>query len=947
MVNRRVLQKEENGKEEDSTLLRFEPDAKSQAANLIFITVVKITGRATGKKVLPSCPPEEALYHPELMVCFVTFLQIQQREEFPLHLENLNSTICSLEIPLSECYYQDGDLVIGGLITVRTAEGRSKDDFTKQPFEGRFDAHSHGSIANTASMVPNMKLPKPVVLRLPNPMNYQNVMAFVFAISEINRNLEILPNVTLGFHIVDPCLEENLAVKGMSEMISTISLLKPIPNYRCGISPNLVGFVDSASSAMSLLLARVFGIYRIPQISYGSMDPVLSDKVQFPYFYRTVPSDTAQYRAIVKLVKYFGWSWVGILVSDDESGLRASQMIQAELKKHGYCVAFLEFIQLHSVFDYDVTGSIITSLRSTSANVVIVYGERNYIRTLQILLYMYPISEKVWIISSQWDVSAGTGFEVLSLQPFNGSLAFTLHSRTSPGFEEFSLRVNPASYPKDIFINQTWMELYDCNYWKNSGYFELCAGNETIQRADSSNINKYMSGYSYSIYNAVYALAHALHHMSSLEDEEQNIKDVQAWEIHEYLRNIHFTSTSGEDFYFNENGDINVAFDMLNWVISPDETRDSIQVGQFLHGSSQDLVMNEKMIRWNPSFVETPRSVCSESCNPGYRKSHRESQPSCCYDCIPCPEGEISNQTDMGTCIKCPEHLWPNINQDTCIHKLITYLSYEDSLGKSITVMSIVLFLVTCLVMIILVKHRNTPVVKANNRDLSFILLASLKMCFLCSLIFIGHPHKVTCILRQPVFGVTFSIAVSSILAKTVTVIIAFNATKPGSKLRKWMGSRTSNSILLSCSSTQVVICVVWLGSSPPFPHYNMTDEIDVIVAECQEGSQIGFYCVLGYMGLLATLSFIIAFLARNLPDVFNEATFITFSMLVFCSVWISFIPAYMSSKGKYVVAVEIFTILASSTGLLGCIFIPKCYIILLRPEMNSRNFVTKTINVK
>ncbi|KAM8921401.1 vomeronasal type-2 receptor 26-like [Pelodytes ibericus] len=218
-------------------------------------------------------------------------------------------------------------------------------------------------------------------------------------------------------------------------------------------------------------------------------------------------------------------------------------------------------------------------------------------------------------------------------------------------------------------------------------------------------------------------------------------------------------------------------------------------------------------------------------------------------------------------------------------------------------------------------------------------------MCFLCSLIFIGHPHKVTCILRQPVFGVTFSLSVSSILAKTVTVIIAFNATKPGSKLRNWVGSRTSNCILLFCPLIQVVICAVWLGSSPPFPHYNTADGIDVIVAECQEG--IGFSFVLGYMGCLASLSFIIAFLARNLPDVYNEAKFITFSMLVFCSVWISFIPAYLSTKGKYVVATEIFTILASGTGLLGCIFIPKCYIILLRPEMNSRFFLTKTNNVK
>uniref|UniRef100_A0A8C5MKM0 G-protein coupled receptors family 3 profile domain-containing protein n=1 Tax=Leptobrachium leishanense TaxID=445787 RepID=A0A8C5MKM0_9ANUR len=292
----------------------------------------------------------------------------------------------------------------------------------------------------------------------------------------------------------------------------------------------------------------------------------------------------------------------------------------------------------------------------------------------------------------------------------------------------------------------------------------------------------------------------------------------------------------------------------------------------------------------------------------------------------------------MDTCTKCPDHLWSNMNRDTCIPKMISYLSYEDLLGMCLTVVSVLLFLLTCLVTLILMKHRNTPVVKANNRNLSFILLISLKMCFLCSLIFIGYPHKVTCILRQTVFGITFSISVSAILAKTVTVVIAFNATNPRSRLKLWVGTRTSYLVLLICSSIQVIICVVWLGSSPPFPQENMQDKVGEIVAECNDGSQVAFYSVLGYMGFLAFVSFLIAFLARNLPDTFNEAKYITFSMLVFCSVvWISFIPAYLSTKGIYVVAMEIFAILASSFGLLGCIFIPKCYVILIRPEMNIK----------
>ncbi|XP_066486393.1 vomeronasal type-2 receptor 26-like [Tiliqua scincoides] len=285
-----------------------------------------------------------------------------------------------------------------------------------------------------------------------------------------------------------------------------------------------------------------------------------------------------------------------------------------------------------------------------------------------------------------------------------------------------------------------------------------------------------------------------------------------------------------------------------------------------------------------------PLSVCTESCHPGSRKNVKEGEPFCCYDCTPCPEGKISDKEVLATFL----------------------------------------------------KHHNTPIVKANNRSLTYALLVSLFLCFLSALLFIGHPQAVTCLLRQTAFGIIFSVAVSCVLAKTITVVLAFMATKPGSRMRKWVGTRLANSVVVSCSLLQAGICTVWLAMSPPSPDMDMHSVIGEIVLQCDERSPIMFYCVFGYLGLLASVSFSVAFFARKLPDSFNEAKFITFSMLVFCSVWLSFVPAYLSTKGKYMAAVEIFSILASSAGLLGCIFPPKCYIILLRPELNNREQLVK-----
>ncbi|CAJ0965687.1 unnamed protein product [Ranitomeya imitator] len=410
-----------------------------------------------------------------------------------------------------------------------------------------------------------------------------------------------------------------------------------------------------------------------------------------------------------------------------------------------------------------------------------------------------------------------------------------------------------------------------------------------------------------------------------------------------YIKAVDFETKHKTRIFFDDKGDPPAIYDIVNWQPSPTGSMEQKIVGSYDSRLPEGIRMkiNNADIIWS---TETPQSICSLSCPLGFRKATIPGKPTCCFKCVQCPKGEIANVTDAVECQKCSWDTWPNTQQDLCLPRTVEFLSYDEVMGISLAALSIVSSLIPIGALGIFIHCNTTPIVRANNWSLSCLLLVALFFCFLSSLAFIGYPHPEKCMLRQVAFGLAFTLCISCVLAKTITVVIAFKATKPGTRFQRWTGGKLSYSVIVICVLVQLSVCVTWLSSSPPFPEYDTQTASRVIILNCNEGSPFAFWIMLGYLGVLATVSFIVAFLARRLPDSFNEAKYITFSMLAFLCVWISFIPATLSSRGKYTVAMEIFAIISSSWAIVVCIFLPKCFIILFRPHLNVRQNLMRKV---
>ncbi|TSK38419.1 Extracellular calcium-sensing receptor [Bagarius yarrelli] len=759
-----------------------------------------------------------------------------------------------------------------------------------------------------------------------NFRTFRWTQTMLFAINEINQRTDLLPNTELGYVIYDSCFTISKAVEGTLTFLTGQD--EAVPNYRCGNGPPLAAMVGAGGCDLSVATARILGLYYFPQVSYSSSCSVLESRFQYPTFLRTIPSDEHQSVAMAQLVLNFGWTWVGTIASDDDYGKYGIKRFKEVVEEAGVCISFSETLPKFSA--PDTIKRIVNTISESTAKIIVVFSSDVDLRPLVEELLLHNITNRTWIASENWITSAiiAQQPEVMSL--LGGTIGFAITRANIPGLREHLLNIDPY---QDSLTEEFWESAFNCTLSYSRALDNtraqlatqvgnatasrvaarlapqgLCTGKESLQILNNTYSDVSQLRLTYNVYKSVYAVAYALHNLEYCEPGKgpfvggscADITNFEPWQLMYYLKNLRFTVPyTGEEISFND-GEVAGFYEILNWQRASD--------------------------------------------------------------------GGVAYKHARG-CIQCTEDYWSNANRDACVPKTIEFLDFGEALGITLIVISVFGALLTVVVAIVHLKYLNTPLVQANDALLSFTLLLGLVVTFLCSIVFLGRPQLWSCMTSQVALALGFALALSSLMGKSSLLMLrarAIKIMKTAAKAAKAAAAASEQSgdtaaiapaipqkndidpikppqqrtMMIVCTLIQAIACTVWLILLPPHPVKNTAAQNIKIILECDPGNIIFICCIFGYDVLLALMAFVFAFVARKLEDNFSEGKCITFGMLVFFIVWISFVPAYLSTRGKFMVAVQIFAILASSFGLLACVFLPKCYVLLVKPDRNKEELL-------
>uniref|UniRef100_A0A4W6F627 Metabotropic glutamate receptor 5 n=1 Tax=Lates calcarifer TaxID=8187 RepID=A0A4W6F627_LATCA len=768
----------------------------------------------------------------------------------------------------------------------------------------------------------------------------QRVEAMMHTLDRINDDPHILPNITLGCEIRDSCWHSAVALEQSIEfirdsLVSSDECADPSATPMRGKKP-IVGLIGPGSSSVAIQVQNLLQLFNIPQIAYSATSMDLSDKSLYKYFMRVVPSDAQQARAMVDIVKRYNWSYVSAIHTEGNYGESGMEAFKDMAAKEGICIA-------HSGKIWSNAGEqsfdrLLERLRAhlPKARVVACFCEGMTVRNILMAMRRQGLVGEFLLIGSdgwadRYDVTDGYVREAA------GGITIKLQSADVKWFDEYYLKLRPENNHRNPWFPEFWQHRFHCRLkghpQESSKYNRTCSKSLRQQYAQDTKM-----GF---VINAIYSMAYGLHNMQrALCPGYQGLCDamrpIDGATLLDFLMKTNFTGVSGEGILFDENGDSPGRYEIMNFKKMGKDYYDYINVGSW---DNSGLKIDDDEI-W-PNKDAIIKSVCSEPCDKGQIKVIRKGEVSCCWTCTPCKENEFV--FDEYTCRACELGSWPTDDLTGCDPIPVEYLRWGDPEPIAAVVFACLGLMATFFVTAVFIRFRDTPVVKSSSRELCYIILAGICLGYLCTFSLIAKPHVIHCYLQRLGIGLSPAMSYSALVTKTnrIARILAGSKKKICTKKPRFMSACAQLIIAFLLILLQLGIIVALFLMQPPevIHDYPSIRQVNLI---CNT-TNLGVVAPLGYNGLLILSCTFYAFKTRNVPANFNEAKYIAFTMYTTCIIWLAFVPIYFGSN--YKIITMCFSVSLSATVALCCMFVPKVYIILAKPERNVRSaFTTSTV---
>ncbi|KAH0628910.1 hypothetical protein JD844_010545 [Phrynosoma platyrhinos] len=432
------------------------------------------------------------------------------------------------------------------------------------------------------------------------------------------------------------------------------------------------------------------------------------------------------------------------------------------------------------------------------------------------------------------------------------------------------------------------------------------------------------------VIDAVYAMAYALHNMHlDLCPGHIGVCDkmdpIHGRTLLNYILAVNFNDAPGR-------------YDIFQYQLTNTTVPGYKAIGQW----TEYLRLNIEEMQWSGGQKEIPSSVCSLPCNPGERKKMVKGVP-CCWHCELCDGYQY--QLDEFTCEMCPFDMRPNLNRTACRPTPIVKLEWSSPWAVLPIFLAILGILGTTFIVITFIRFNDTPIVRASGRELSYVLLTGIFLIYSITFLMIAEPGVAVCALRRLFLGLGMAISYSALLTKTNRIYRIFEQGKKSVTPPKFISPTSQLVITFSLMSVQIVAVIIWLGVAPPHSIIDYEEqrtpnpEFAQGVLKC-DMSDLSIISCLSYSIILMVTCTVYAIKARGVPENFNEAKPIGFTMYTTCIVWLAFVPIFFgtaqSAEKIYIQTTTLTVSMSLSASVsLGMLYVPKVYVIIFHPEQN------------